>query len=80
MSLGLVLGGRDFFGGFAKDFSAYPDLESANPGPGLKEEELGGVDLLNEERLGLELGLELELGIGAEEGQSRDQWPGRPHL
>lgn len=76
MSLGLVLGGRDFFGGFAKDFSAYPDLESVNPGPGLKEEELGGVDLLNEERLGLGL----ELGIGAEEGQSRDQWPGRPHL
>lgn len=74
MSLGLVLGGRDFFGGFAKDFSADPDLEAANPGPGLKEEELGGVDLLNEERLGL------ELGIGAEEGQSRDQWPGRPHL
>lgn len=24
--------------------------------------------------------LEVELGFGAEEGQSRDQWPGFPHL
>ena len=35
------------------------------------------VDLKEEEGL-----VDSELGIGAEaeEGQSRDQWPGRPHL
>lgn len=32
-----------------------------------------------EEEEGLEE-LKAELGFGAEEGQSRDQWPGFPHL
>lgn len=32
-----------------------------------------------EEKGGLEE-LEVGLGFGAEEGQSRDQWPGFPHL
>jgi hypothetical protein len=65
VSLGLVLGA---FFGFSEDLATLLLVV-------LKEEYL------------VDSGLGFELGIGAEaeavpgeEGQSRDQWPGRPHL
>lgn len=73
MSFGLVLG--SFFLGFSGgaeservDFGAFQVL--------VKEEEGGWEEGLEEEGLGLGLGL----GFVGEKGQSRDQWPGLPHL
>ena len=76
MSLGLVLGADTFLGLAAGS----PDVDATNLEAEPFFKEVVVVDL--NEFLGLEeerLLVLIELGIGAE-GQSRAQWPGRPHL
>lgn len=71
MSFGLVLGGflLGFSGVEASEAEGFVAVQVL-----VKEEE--GF----EEGLGSGLGLGLGLGFWGEKGQSRDQWPGLPHL